>query len=39
VTLQPIVVVLLDGVADRAHGVLGGKTGVEAARTPNLDAL
>ena len=38
-TLQPIVVVLLDGVADRAHDVLGGKTGVEAARTPNLDAL
>ena len=38
-TLHPIVVVLLDGVADRAHDVLGGKTGVEAARTPNLDAL
>jgi 2,3-bisphosphoglycerate-independent phosphoglycerate mutase len=38
-TLQPIVVVLLDGVADRAHDVLGGRTGVEAARTPNLDAL
>jgi 2,3-bisphosphoglycerate-independent phosphoglycerate mutase len=37
--LQPIVVVLLDGVADRAHDVLGGKTGVEAARTPNLDGL
>ncbi|HYY03511.1 MAG TPA: hypothetical protein VE736_06460 [Gaiellaceae bacterium] len=30
---------LLDGVADRAHDVLGGKTGVEAARTPTLDAL
>jgi 2,3-bisphosphoglycerate-independent phosphoglycerate mutase len=38
-TLRPIVVVLLDGVADRAHDVLGGRTGVEAARTPNLDAL
>lgn len=38
-TLLPIVVVLLDGVADRAHDVLGGRTGVEAARTPNLDAL
>jgi 2,3-bisphosphoglycerate-independent phosphoglycerate mutase len=38
-TLQPIVVVLLDGVADRAHDELGGRTGVEAARTPNLDAL
>ena len=38
-TLHPIVVVLLDGVADRAHDVLGGKTGVEAARTPTLDAL
>src|SRR5436190_7610601 len=39
VQLHPIVVVLLDGVADRAHDVLGGRTGVEAARTPNLDAL
>jgi 2,3-bisphosphoglycerate-independent phosphoglycerate mutase len=38
-TLHPIVVVLLDGVADRAHDVLGGRTGVEAAGTPNLDAL
>jgi len=37
--LHPIVVFLLDGVADRAHESLGGKTGVEAARTPNLDAL
>jgi 2,3-bisphosphoglycerate-independent phosphoglycerate mutase len=37
--LHPIVVLLLDGVADRAHESLGGKTGVEAARTPNLDAL
>jgi 2,3-bisphosphoglycerate-independent phosphoglycerate mutase len=37
--LLPIVVVLLDGVADRAHDTLGGRTGVEAAQTPNLDAL
>jgi 2,3-bisphosphoglycerate-independent phosphoglycerate mutase len=39
VNLQPIVVILLDGVADRAHDALGGRTGVEAARTPNLDRL
>jgi 2,3-bisphosphoglycerate-independent phosphoglycerate mutase len=39
VKLHPIVVVLLDGVADRAHESLGGRTGVEAARTPNLDRL
>jgi 2,3-bisphosphoglycerate-independent phosphoglycerate mutase len=39
VKLQPIVVILLDGVADRAHDALGGRTGVEAARTPNLDRL
>ena len=37
--LHPIVVVLLDGVADRGHDALGGRTGVEAAATPNLDAL
>jgi 2,3-bisphosphoglycerate-independent phosphoglycerate mutase len=37
--MQPIVVVLLDGVADRAHESLGGRTGVEAAATPNLDRL
>jgi 2,3-bisphosphoglycerate-independent phosphoglycerate mutase len=35
----PILVVLLDGLADRAHDVLGGKTGNEAAATPNLDRL
>jgi 2,3-bisphosphoglycerate-independent phosphoglycerate mutase len=35
----PIVVFLLDGLADRAHDVLGGRTGIEAARTPNLDRL
>jgi 2,3-bisphosphoglycerate-independent phosphoglycerate mutase len=37
--MYPIVVLLLDGLADRAHESLGGKTGVEAARTPNLDRL
>jgi len=37
--VYPIVVFLLDGLADRAHEVLGGHTGNEAAETPNLDAL
>jgi len=37
--MLPIVVVLLDGLGDRAHDVLGGRTGNEAAQTPNLDAL
>jgi 2,3-bisphosphoglycerate-independent phosphoglycerate mutase len=37
--VHPIVVVLLDGLADRAHESLGGRTGVEAAATPNLDRL
>jgi 2,3-bisphosphoglycerate-independent phosphoglycerate mutase len=37
--MLPIVVVLLDGLGDRAHDVLGGRTGNEAARTPKLDAL
>lgn len=37
--LLPIVVVLLDGLGDRAHAVLGGRTAGEAAATPNLDAL
>jgi 2,3-bisphosphoglycerate-independent phosphoglycerate mutase len=37
--VDPIVVVLLDGLADRAHDVLGGLSGNEAARTPKLDAL
>ncbi len=37
--MYPIVILLLDGVADRAHDVLGGRTGVEAAETPNLDRL
>jgi 2,3-bisphosphoglycerate-independent phosphoglycerate mutase len=35
----PIVVLLLDGLADRAHDSLGGRTGLEAAVTPNLDRL
>jgi len=37
--VYPIVVILLDGLADRAHGVLGGRTGNEAADTPSLDRL
>ena len=37
--MLPIVVILLDGLADRAHEALGGLTGNEAAETPNLDAI
>jgi 2,3-bisphosphoglycerate-independent phosphoglycerate mutase len=37
--MQPIVVLLLDGLGDRAHASLGGRTANEAALTPNLDAL
>jgi len=37
--VHPIVVLLLDGLADRAHESLGGLSGLEAARTPNLDRL
>ena len=37
--MHPIFVLLLDGLADRAHASLGGRTGVEAAETPNLDRL
>ena len=37
--MLPIVLVLLDGLGDRAHDVLGGRTANEAAATPNLDAL
>jgi 2,3-bisphosphoglycerate-independent phosphoglycerate mutase len=37
--VYPILVILLDGLGDRAHDVLGGRTGNEAAATPNLDAL
>jgi len=35
--MHPIVVVLLDGLADRAHDSLGGRTANEVAKTPNLD--
>jgi 2,3-bisphosphoglycerate-independent phosphoglycerate mutase len=37
--MHPIVVLLLDGLGDRAHPSLGGRTANEAAQTPNLDAL
>jgi 2,3-bisphosphoglycerate-independent phosphoglycerate mutase len=37
--VHPIVVLLLDGLADRAHETLGGLSGLEAARTPNFDRL
>jgi 2,3-bisphosphoglycerate-independent phosphoglycerate mutase len=37
--MHPIVVVLLDGLGDRAYDALGGRTGNEAASTPVLDAL
>jgi 2,3-bisphosphoglycerate-independent phosphoglycerate mutase len=37
--VHPIVVILLDGLGDRAHDVLGGRSGNEAAETPNLDRL
>lgn len=32
-------VILLDGLSDRAHASLGGRTALEAAATPNLDRL
>src|SRR5215210_5945807 len=37
--MLPIVVLLLDGLADRAHESLGGRSGLEAATTPNFDRL
>ena len=37
--MLPIVLFLLDGLADRTHDMFGGKSGVEAATTPNLDRL
>src|SRR6478672_1631279 len=37
--MYPIVVILLDGLGDRAYDALKGRTGNEAAATPNLDAL
>jgi 2,3-bisphosphoglycerate-independent phosphoglycerate mutase len=35
----PIVFLMLDGLGDRAHEVLGGRSGNEAAATPVLDDL
>jgi 2,3-bisphosphoglycerate-independent phosphoglycerate mutase len=37
--MYPIFVVLLDGLADRAHNSLGGRTANEVADTANLDRL
>lgn len=37
--MLPIVFVLIDGLGDRTHQVLGGRTASEAAATPNLDAF
>ena len=37
--MLPIVLFLLDGLGDRTHDLLGGRTGIEAATTPNLDGL
>jgi 2,3-bisphosphoglycerate-independent phosphoglycerate mutase len=37
--MYPVFVVLLDGLADRAHDSLGGRTANEVADTPNLDRL
>src|SRR5712691_11268104 len=37
--MHPTVVFLLDGLADRAHAVLAGRTANEAAHPPNLDRL
>jgi 2,3-bisphosphoglycerate-independent phosphoglycerate mutase len=37
--VYPIFVVLLDGLADRAHPSLNGRTANEVADTPNLDRL
>jgi 2,3-bisphosphoglycerate-independent phosphoglycerate mutase len=37
--VHPIVAVLLDGLADRAHDSLGGRTANEVADTPHLDRL
>jgi 2,3-bisphosphoglycerate-independent phosphoglycerate mutase len=37
--VYPIFVVLLDGLADRAHDSLGARTANEIADTPNLDRL
>ncbi len=37
--MYPIFLLVLDGLGDRAHEVLGGRTGNEAAQTPDLDRL
>jgi 2,3-bisphosphoglycerate-independent phosphoglycerate mutase len=37
--MRSLLVLLLDGLGDRAHPAHGGRTANEAARTPNLDAL
>ena len=37
--MYPIVLVLLDGLGDRPHDALGGRTANEAATTTNLDAF
>jgi 2,3-bisphosphoglycerate-independent phosphoglycerate mutase len=39
VGLMKILFLILDGLADRPQQVLGGKTPLEAARTPNMDRL
>ncbi|MDZ4166610.1 MAG: phosphoglycerate mutase, partial [Coriobacteriia bacterium] len=36
---RPIVLVVPDGAGDRPHASLDGRTPIEAADTPNLDAL
>ena len=37
--MRSLLVLLLDGLGDRAHAAHGGRTANEAAHTPNLDAL
>ncbi len=37
--MSKVLLVVLDGLGDRQHDVLGGRTPLEAAATPNLDAL
>jgi 2,3-bisphosphoglycerate-independent phosphoglycerate mutase len=37
--VSKILLVILDGLGDRQHAVLDGRTPLEAADTPNLDAL
>jgi 2,3-bisphosphoglycerate-independent phosphoglycerate mutase len=33
------ILILLDGLGDRSHSILGGKTPLQAAHTPNLDKI